>query len=180
MDAGVAAVLGATVGVVGTLGTAVLTYAAARRQAQDVGAVEHGHWLRERRHERYLAFLDGLDAWDRAFDLIWEPLREYRSDPVAGRGRLLAALETLRDRSNDLIRLHERVSLVGPVGVANASASAWRSHRVFFDLVHHAVVGEQPYPEEEADKVLEHSRAAASAFREASRKVMETPPAPTP
>ncbi len=179
MDAGVAAVLGAAVGVVGTLGTAMLTYAAARRQARDVGAVEHGHWLRERRHERYLAFLDGLDAWDRALDLIWEPLHEYRSDPIAGRARFLAALEPLQDRCDELTKLQERVSLVGPVGAANAAEETWRSYRVLFDLVHHAVFHEEPYPEEAVAKVLKRNRAVATAFRESSRKIMETPPTPT-
>ncbi len=47
--------------------------------------MEHGHWLRERRHERYIAFLDGLGAWGTALDQVWDPLGNYRRDlPQAG------------------------------------------------------------------------------------------------
>ncbi|MFD7534723.1 hypothetical protein [Streptomyces sp. NPDC059819] len=176
MDAGVAAVLGATVGVVGTLGTAVLTYAAARRQARDVGVVEHGHWLRERRHERYIAFLDGLGAWDTALDQVWEPLGRYRRNPAAGRAGLLAALQTLEGRYDGLVALEERVALVGPEGAAHAAERTRRIYRVLFDVIHHAATEGQPVPEAEVDAALVDTRKVAGDFRKVSRQVMEKPP----
>ncbi|MYW99882.1 MULTISPECIES: hypothetical protein [unclassified Streptomyces] len=176
MDAGVAAVLGATVGVVGTLGTAVFTYAAARRQARDAGVVEHGHWLRERRHERYIAFLDGLGAWDTVLDQVWEPLGNYRRDPAAGRADLLAVLRALEDRYDDLVALEERVALVGPSGAAHAAEHTRRTYRVLFDVIHHAATERQPIPETEVEATLGHAQEVAGEFRKVSRKVIETPP----
>lgn len=55
MDQGVSAVLGASVSVLGTAGTAVLTYPAARKQAYDQGRVTHRSALRTERREVYPA-----------------------------------------------------------------------------------------------------------------------------
>jgi hypothetical protein len=45
MDQGIAALAGAGIGVVGSLGTAGLAYLAAERQARDRGRIEHAQKL---------------------------------------------------------------------------------------------------------------------------------------
>jgi hypothetical protein len=82
MDAGWAAVLGATVGVVGTLGSAMLTYAATRSQVHEAGRVEHEHWVRDKRQQLYLDFIDTLDEWDAAVDAMGKAMgRPYQTEP---------------------------------------------------------------------------------------------------
>ncbi|MYX36738.1 MULTISPECIES: hypothetical protein [unclassified Streptomyces] len=117
MDQGLAAVLGAGVGVIGTLGTACLTYLATRRQVWDQGKVELGHRLREERRQVYLDFLSLHEKMQRALAAM---------TPHSGRGSfsdfpsasdLSEGLDRLGALESDLHALYDlktRIELIGP------------------------------------------------------------------
>ncbi|WP_143652599.1 hypothetical protein [Streptomyces sp. 13-12-16] len=57
MDQGLAALLGATVGVAGTVLASAITGWSARQQVQAQARAEHAHWRRQVRRDAYSAFL---------------------------------------------------------------------------------------------------------------------------
>ncbi|MEU0390273.1 hypothetical protein [Streptomyces chartreusis] len=57
MDQGLAALLGATVGVVGTVVASTISSASTRRQLEGQARVEHSQWRRQLRRDAYSAFL---------------------------------------------------------------------------------------------------------------------------
>ncbi|KOV59139.1 hypothetical protein [Streptomyces sp. MMG1121] len=122
MDQGIAAVLGAGVGIAGTLGSALLGYATARHQARDQGRVDHGFRLRDERKEAYLAFLEVEERLAILF-------REIRFALCADEDSIpdWLYIETREDAvSADLVELSRRrtrVTLAGPRGV-DAGAAA--------------------------------------------------------
>ncbi|MGW3102902.1 hypothetical protein [Streptomyces sp. NPDC001100] len=121
MDQGLAAVLGAGVAVIGTLGTAGLTFRAARCQARDQSRADHRQKLRDERRDAYGAFMETTEPLDRAiFDLVdTECIIDNYQSPSA----LRASEEALADIDvavHDLYRARMRVRLIGP-----GSVSAW-------------------------------------------------------
>ncbi|MEU4998258.1 hypothetical protein [Streptomyces sp. NPDC021622] len=114
MDQGLAAVLGAGVGVLGTLGTAALTYAATRRQAMDHGRVQHWQQLRDERKETYLALLSALE------DFMFESgefLVALKSTPSSE--LVTESQKTAGDRLTDVYRQCQRVDISGPSSMAD-------------------------------------------------------------
>ncbi|MBB1245842.1 hypothetical protein GL263_20125 [Streptomyces durbertensis] len=57
MDQGLAALLGATVGVLGTIAASMISSASTRRQWEGQARVEHAQWRRQLRRDAYSAFL---------------------------------------------------------------------------------------------------------------------------
>jgi len=57
MDQGLAALLGATVGVVGTVVASAISSGSTRRQMEGQAKVEHSQWRRQLRRDAYSAFL---------------------------------------------------------------------------------------------------------------------------
>ncbi|GAA3908162.1 hypothetical protein GCM10023084_70460 [Streptomyces lacrimifluminis] len=57
MDQGLAAVLGATVGVLGTVSASAISGWSARQQVQSQAKIEHAQWRRQTRRDAYSAFL---------------------------------------------------------------------------------------------------------------------------
>ncbi|MGV9563932.1 hypothetical protein [Streptomyces sp. NPDC003480] len=111
MDQGLAAVLGAGVGVIGTLGTAFLTYVATRQQ----GRVEHGQWLREQRQRAYEDFLIAYDRFTGAAIALEDALKRGQTEVPQD----LSA--SFRDSLETFISARSRVAVTGP---AFASQSA--------------------------------------------------------
>ncbi|MFE1188988.1 hypothetical protein [[Kitasatospora] papulosa] len=70
MDQGTAAVLGASVGVAGTLGTGFLAYLAARHQIRDQAKLDHRKTIRSERREAYRDFLRRVSEIERDIDLF--------------------------------------------------------------------------------------------------------------
>lgn len=121
MDQGLAAVLGAGVAVIGTLGTAGLTYMATRSQARDQGRVDHRQKLRDERRDAYGAFMDTTEPLDRViFDLVDTEciVDNYQSSYAVDAAE--RALEELDVAVHGLYRARTRVRLLGP-----RSVSAW-------------------------------------------------------
>ncbi|MGP3944068.1 hypothetical protein [Streptomyces sp. 6N106] len=113
MDQGLAAVLGATVGVVGTLGTACLTYLTARHQARDQGRVAHAQTVRDERRATYLEVLTAGEILASECAKSWKWITETEpnrviSDILKAHTQLEAAMRNLEKAAN-------RVKLAGPV-----------------------------------------------------------------
>ncbi|MGC4975430.1 hypothetical protein ACLQ2D_21285 [Streptomyces sp. DT199] len=78
MDQGLAAVLGASVGVIGTLGTAVLTYAATRSQVRDQQRGAHLAWLRDTRMRTYTDLFTTIEQLDTALEVYEARIKAVR------------------------------------------------------------------------------------------------------
>ncbi|WP_333772375.1 hypothetical protein [Streptomyces sp. IBSBF 3136] len=135
MDQGLAAVLGAGVGVLGTLGTALLAYGAARRQAVDQGKVDHAKELRAERRETYLAFIEAAEPLDLVLHTI-----AHKDDPPApeviqppDEPVLRRLIDDLDSGVHALYKVQARVDLVGPSAVAGEAVNVWGAAR---DLRH--------------------------------------------
>ncbi|WP_129307715.1 hypothetical protein [Streptomyces sp. L2] len=85
---------------------------AVRRQVQDQGAVEHGHWTRQERMTAYESF---LGAWDECLRITQTPAEDHASDS--------AALETLRVAAVRMAERARRIAILGPLDVARAAES---------------------------------------------------------
>lgn len=117
MDQGTAAVLGACVGVVGTIGTAVLTFIAARTQVRDQGMIEHRRTVRTERRDAYRAFMTSISNVEQALEnqmlslakleIDAAPLPAWR-DTFTASDELSAQLKSLKVQAVDIL-------LAGPV-----------------------------------------------------------------
>ncbi|MFJ5529337.1 hypothetical protein [Streptomyces sp. NPDC093261] len=116
MDQGLAAVLGAFVGVVGATTTAVLTGRHTRRQSRDQARTDHARWRREVRRDAYAATLVPITE-----------AREVarRASRALVRGDAETDVERLLGRLDELIHAIRascaRLSLEGPKEVAAAA-----------------------------------------------------------
>jgi hypothetical protein len=149
MDQGLAAVLGASVAVVGTLATAVVTYAAARRQTSDQTRAEQVQRLRDERRSAYLALLEATEPIDRVMHAV---APEYRNNVFASDSPDWSAITALAEEvygaSQVLYRLHSKIQLVGPDEIEHASDKLWREvrslHEELFQLADTQKIPEEP------------------------------------
>lgn len=120
MDQGTAAVLGACVGVVGTSGTAVLTYMAARHQIREQGKIEHKKTIRAERREAYRGFLMEVSRFERNVDLTMLGLVRLQLDGAAPEVWLEKFSETddLSDQIKELKVQSTELLLAGPAELA--------------------------------------------------------------
>ena len=134
MDQGLAAVLGASVAVVGTLATAVLTYTAARRQTSDQTRAEQVQRLRDERRSAYLALLEATEPIDRVMHAV---APEYRNNVFASDSpdwsAIIVLAEEVYGASQMLYRLHPKIQLVGPDEIEKSSDKLWRQVRSFHE-----------------------------------------------
>jgi hypothetical protein len=114
MDAGVAAVLGAVVGVAGTMGAAALGWLSARSQLRAQRAVDYDERRRQARRDAYAAFLEHLS---RARVPLMESL-EALEQPLPDLDAILRRLEAAQHEAvlNDSVSYV--VMLEGPAKVA--------------------------------------------------------------
>jgi hypothetical protein len=110
MDAGLAALLGAAVGSLTTLGAAIVN---ARAQAR----TQHVQWRRQHRRDAYAAYLSALHDRDIVMDEILDALQADQPD-------LPALDETVRHfiaRAREVHRAAEVVILEGPPSIVEAA-----------------------------------------------------------
>ncbi|WP_180268827.1 hypothetical protein [Streptomyces sp. Ru87] len=174
MDQGISAVLGASVGVLGAVGTAVLTYLAARRQANDQGRVIHRNTLRTERREAYLAFLQAGESIDRALHFIaFGPGRNPQSPPEI---EVLSTAIELADRgAHELYASQSRVDLAGPEHVCSAALEVWGAAmnvRAFLNDVRSGRVPQDRYEGQCEERIDEVERRKIE-FIEAARSILE-------
>ncbi len=110
MDTGLAALLGASIGSLTTLGAAVVS---GRAQAR----AQHAQWRRQHRRDAYAAYLSALHDRDVAMDAILDELRSHRPDlpEVDEKVRRFIAL------AREVHRAMEVVIMEGPPSVAEAA-----------------------------------------------------------
>ncbi|MET7364488.1 hypothetical protein ABZS61_01430 [Streptomyces sp. NPDC005566] len=173
MDQGLAAVLGASVGVVGTLGAAALTYIATRKQAADQGVVDFKKSLRSERREAYLAFMQAVeDLHPVLVSLGWHG----EVGPEDGSLSRTEQISTLRSLVRDLYRLQAQVDLVGPSEVERSAVEVWAR---IADL-RRALEREQDASHGASrpagvDVILDALEDARNDFSIAARRVLEMP-----
>lgn len=109
MDAGLAALLGAAVGSLATLGAAIVT---GRAQARS----QHDQWRRQHRRDAYAGYLGALHNRDIAMDAVREALRPDRPDlpDIDAKTQHFVAL------AREVHRAGEVVILEGPASMAEA------------------------------------------------------------
>ncbi|GHE15395.1 proline dehydrogenase [Streptomyces alanosinicus] len=122
MDAGFAALLGAAVGSLATLGAAIVS---GRAQAR----AQHDQWRRQHRRDAYAGYLSALHDRDIAMDAILDALRAGEPDlsDIDEKTRRFVTL------AREVHRAAEVVILEGPVSVA---AVAERVTHASSDLSH--------------------------------------------
>jgi methyl-accepting chemotaxis protein len=81
-----------------------------RRQVQDQGAVEHGHWLRQQRLNTYESF---LEAWDECLRITQASAEAHDPDSTG--------LEDLREAAGRMAERARRIALLGPEEVTRAA-----------------------------------------------------------
>ncbi|WP_146620503.1 hypothetical protein [Streptomyces sp. Amel2xB2] len=179
MDQGTAAVIGATVGVVGTISTAVLTYVATRHQVRDQGRVEHSLRLREERREAYIGFLNVLQQLEGIYSEYGlregeERVRRLRGDSIS---RMRPAWESSR---NAIFEYLPRVDIVGPESIYDQALEIWDQVRQVTEFVARLSVSSLGRPithseafklYSDADKIDYHR----GEFARISRELLEAP-----
>jgi hypothetical protein len=109
MDAGLSAVLGAAVGSLATLGSAMVTGRATARSQFD-------QWRRQHRRDAYANYLGAVYDRDVALDAVRDALKPDRPDlPELDR-----RMEHFATRARDVHRAAELVALEGPQSVVEA------------------------------------------------------------
>lgn len=104
--------LGAVVGARATKFGAEKSAEAIRRQVQDQGAIEHGHWLREQRFSTYESF---LEAWDECLRITQASAADDAPDSTG--------LEDLRLAADRMAGRARRIAILGPPEVTDAAES---------------------------------------------------------
>lgn len=168
MDAGLAALLGAAVGSVATLGTAIVS---GRAQAR----AQHDQWRRQHRRDAYAGYLSALHDRDIAMDAILDALRSDDPDlpDVDEKIRRFIAL------AREVHRAAEVVILEGPAALAEVAervthASSDLSH-VMRRMAENAHKGDTSRKAEDTALADERERIlyqAVKDFRLAARNVI--------
>ncbi|MFJ6797664.1 hypothetical protein [Streptomyces sp. NPDC091268] len=180
MDQGLAAVLGAAVGVTGTLGTAVLTYLAARRQAVDQGKVDHEKALREERRLAYLSLMQAAEPADRALHRVAhrDNLRGLSMETAPDEPALATAIDELGEAAHGVYRAHAQVDLVGPHRMSGLAIEVWaaiRDLRAFLEAVKRGDVGSGDY-QDGCERAVDYVERARTKLANGAREVLALPP----
>ncbi|TQE37513.1 proline dehydrogenase [Streptomyces ipomoeae] len=169
MDAGLAALLGAAVGSLATLGAAVVN---GRSQAQ----TQHDQWHRQQRRDACAGYLSALHDRDIAMDAILEALREDEPD-------LLDVDEKIRHfiiLAREVHRAVEVVILEGPASLEEAAERVTHASsdlsQVMRRMAENAHAGDTTRKAEDIALAAERERIlyqAVKDFRLAARSTMK-------
>lgn len=129
MDQGIAALLGATVGVVGALGTAALAFFGVRYQARATGQIEHQKALWNERIAAYSAFIEAVQGAHNVLLEISAKLRKYSPDPetpanATAAQDLVSRLQEAKDRVSAAYECMARIYVVGPQQLVDCTTGA--------------------------------------------------------
>ncbi|MEU1120801.1 MULTISPECIES: hypothetical protein [unclassified Streptomyces] len=121
MDQGLAALLGAAVGVAGTSMAAAITSRASRRQAETELAGSHAQWRRQIRRDAYVCALEAVGAAQQRLDASTQRLWEEgtQTEPLVS-----DTAETVENNVRPALRI---VQLEGPTLVSEAARTLWAS-----------------------------------------------------
>lgn len=186
MDQGIAALAGAGIGVVGSLGTAGLAYLAAGRQARDRGRIEHAQKLREERRAAYRLFQRAAEPIDDALHRVGMGAVDGPASSFLLTSRNLRLSEQeISDAVRELRKLLIEIQLNGPDAAAAAAQEVYVCGRILNDEFRLLVQrirrapwrGRAAEDEERRDLAFHEARAKFDAGRDAfarsSRSVVE-------
>jgi Lhr-like helicase len=159
MDAGLAALLGAAVGSLTTLGAAIVN---ARAQAR----TQHVQWRRQHRRDAYAAYLGALHDRDIVMDEILDALRADEPD-------LPALDETVRHfiaRAREVHRAAEVVILEGPPSIVDAADRIAQASSDLSEVMRHMV--RNAHAADTMDRA-QHSATAKARERQLYQAVKE-------
>ncbi|MFF2653929.1 hypothetical protein [Streptomyces sp. NPDC058045] len=159
MDQGIAAVLGAAVGVLGTLGTAVATYGAASKQARDQARATHVQRLRDERREAYLSFLEGVAHVEKALRMI-EPMIVGDDPAGISQAALNDAIDHLQAAETAYTFHYRKVQLAGPVKVVESALQVWQAVALFYTAMRRNATA--PLSQENARRILTSATKVAA------------------
>ncbi|MFD6437431.1 proline dehydrogenase [Streptomyces venezuelae] len=168
MDAGIAALLGAAVGSLATLGAAVVN---GRAQARS----QHDQWRRQHRRSAYAAYLSALHDRDIAMDAVLDALRSDVPDlsDVDEKVRHFIAL------AREVHRAVEVVILEGPAPVVEVAERVTRASGglslVMRRMASNARAGDATHRDEDVALAVDRERAlheAVKDFRLAARATL--------
>lgn len=183
MDQGLAAVLGAGVGVTGTLGTAVLAYLAARRQAVDQGKIDHEKALRAERRDAYLSLIQAAEPADKALHRVAhrDNLRGLSMETAPDEATLAIAIDELGEAAHAVYRAHAQIDLVGPHRMSGRAIEVWaaiRDLRAFLEGAKRGDVAPEDY-QDGCEKAVDYVERVRTKFAEGARAVLALPPGAT-
>lgn len=174
MDAGIAAIVGAAVGVVGTTLAAAVSGMSAQRQVR----AEHRHWRRQLRRDAYSAFITKADE-------VYRLLKEIDTElvrPTVDFDSVLALVVQARTAlHNELADAQATVEIEGPEKLAGMAEELSRSLSACIARVHVATLGQGPgahaaVPEAESRRIrryLNHAAAKRGRFVERARNTID-------
>ncbi|WP_234434420.1 hypothetical protein [Streptomyces sp. NRRL F-5126] len=180
MDQGWAAIVGATVGVVGTLCTSWLTSSSDRRLARDQGKAEHGRELRSERREVYLALMEAAEP----VDAVLHRIAHQDGVPAAVRDAqppadvLREAVEELGTAVDTLYKAQARLDLMGPEAVAVEAVNVWSEVRSLRTYLERALQGQLPDAGYRTglERAVDAVEVSREKFARRAREVMEAAP----
>lgn len=154
-----------------------------RRQVTDQAAVEHGQWLRGQRQEAYVALLEAWDTGVKRFDervQNWE-VEHAVAEHFEGNGweeSENSIYNETHEITETVQRAIERVELLGPKSVDDASAHLTAALGALKDAVRSKAGGEE-WPDWTAyGEATEKADTARRGFLVASRETMRAAPRP--
>ncbi|MFJ9021629.1 hypothetical protein ACIRPU_16875 [Streptomyces sp. NPDC102259] len=191
MDEGLVALIAAGVGLAGAIGGAAIGgYAAARgarigaetaarataRQVQDQAAVDHTHWLRERRLEAYQEF---LKAYEQCAEVMNAILKQLAGEPDPSDLPDFAVLDPC---TLALYRIYFLIRMLGPEEVRREASNVrhgYQDHvRYLRDWSRALLDGhdsEADAAQAEAAEARRQMKDGYSAFVRAANEAMSTP-----
>ncbi|MGW2292710.1 hypothetical protein [Streptomyces phaeochromogenes] len=176
MDQGLAAVLGAAVGIVGTLGTGTLGYLAARRQASDQGCIDHAHQLRADRREAYLALLQALKPVHEIVNVVVEELRERGIEYEPNWEELGRVADLASSAEKSVAAAAQTVELYGPFEASNSAACISSTFEELEALIGKVVLRADSADLRRISPVLNQLARHRVEFIAAGRTVLESVP----
>ncbi|MER5485932.1 hypothetical protein ABT024_22330 [Streptomyces sp. NPDC002812] len=172
MDSGVAAVMGAAVGVVGTTLAAAVAGLSAQRQVR----AEHRHWRRQLRRDAYSAFTAKADELHKALKEINAELITPGADFAALRESLGGARGLLH---GGLAEAQATVEIEGPAKLARMAEELSRSLSACAAAISAAALGQgadgpsSVTEPQGARRFLDHSSAKRAQFVEHARSAID-------
>ncbi|MYR39682.1 hypothetical protein GTX14_31595 [Streptomyces sp. SID4944] len=186
MDQGIAALAGAGIGVVGSLGTAGIAYLAAGRQARDRGRIEHAQKLREERRAAYRLFQQATEPIDDALHRIgWGAVDGPTSSFLLTSRNLRLSEQQISEAVQELRKLLTEIQLNGPDSAAAAANEVYICGRILNDEFRLQVESVRRTPwrgrsaEDDEDRSLAFHNArttfeaSRNAFARCARSVVE-------
>lgn len=178
MDQGIAAVLGAAVGVVGALGASALTYLGVRQQTRAIGQIEYAKAVWTERAELYATFIDEVEEAHHALingrtslfalrrALIAQESNETSQEAANEAEEALARLREAKDLIRAAYKCASRIRVMGPQTLVGTSTDVVQALNGRLGTLSRSL-GAAEQGGEPVGRLLGEEREQASSFSEA-------------